>query len=78
MRAAVAHAAQGQQVTFAVVAAATASMGVMDLQLRSPAALLAPPAVALEWQLRKVRAQMVKQKNGGDYTKPWRSIRLNA
>jgi hypothetical protein len=46
--AAVADATQGQQFRFPVVSTATASMGVMDLQLGSPAVLLAPPAITLQ------------------------------
>jgi len=44
--AAVAYPAQGQQIVFAVVAAAAASIDVMELQLRSATARLTPPTIA--------------------------------
>jgi hypothetical protein len=45
MFAAVAYTAQSQQVIFGVVAAATTSMDVMDLQLSSATARLTPPTI---------------------------------
>lgn len=44
--AAVTCTAQSQQVIFGVVATATASIDVMDVQLRSATARLTPPAIA--------------------------------
>jgi hypothetical protein len=46
MLTAVACTAQSQQIIFGVVAAATASIDVMDLQLRSATARLTPPTIA--------------------------------